>query len=322
VIARLEIAPSPVIGSGGVDGTVTLIAARPESLAVELSSSDDAAVVPQTVTVPAGSTTATFRIPTRPVLQDVDVTITAAAAGHTVTAPVRVLGPRLKEITFTPPEIGGGIEGRVTVQLNGTVGIGGPPMRVELSSSDPAISPPATLTVPERQMTTASELTTRSVMAPTTVTVTGRIGNDSRAVTVRVWPVFMSFVAESGEPTTGGGSRRIAPDTGFQFRGPSKNDFVVIGATGGSSWGLTLQADGVSPLRPGHYVKQGNNPVADIQFSQSGLSCTTGTSGEFDITEAQYDADRIVRFRATFRQVCRSKTVTGEVWVASLPPYP
>src|SRR5262245_50027015 len=160
VIARFEIAPSPVIGSGGVDATLTLVDARTDDLIVQLSSSDDAAVVPRDVTIRAGSKTATVRIPTRVVSQDVDATITASAAGHTVTAPLRVLALKLADLRLTPVEIGGGFKVAINVQLNGTVGVDGSPVLVQLSSSDSIVSVPPTLRVLDRQTSIAGDLQT------------------------------------------------------------------------------------------------------------------------------------------------------------------
>ena len=274
VIARFEIAPSAVLGGGGVDATLALVDARTEDLIVQLSSGNEAAAVPRDVTIRAGSTATTLRIPTRVVSQDVDLTITASAAGHTVTAPLRVLAIKLADLSLKPTEIGGSFRVGMTVELNGTVGVDGSSVLVELSSSDSIVSVPATIRVPDRQMTAEADLQTRSVTDPTMVTVTGRAGGESRAATVRVLPVYISFSADAADVPTGGGSRRLAPDGNFTFTGLSRSSFVWIKARGGgNTWDLILKGDKGEPLRPGHYVKEGLNSIVDVVFQISSRAC-------------------------------------------------
>ena len=322
VLARFEIAPSPVIGSGGVDATLTLVDARTEDVIVQLSSSDGAAVVPGTVTIRAGSTTATVRIPTRVVSQDVDVTITASAAGHTVTAPLRVLALKLADLRLTPTEIGGGFRVAMTAQLNGTVGVDGSPVLVELSSSDSIVSVPATIRVLDRQMTIATDLPTRNVTTPTTVTVTGRAGGATRTATVRVLPVFISSVSDANDFPTGGGSHYFAPEAGYSFSGQLRNGAVFVSARLSSTniWDLFFQGPSRDTLGRGHYVMDGSL-VSSLSFSMRGRACNVGgMTGEFDVLDVEYAGAQVVRFEATFKQRCGLTTTTGTVRVASLPP--
>jgi hypothetical protein len=322
VIARFEIAPSPVIGSGGVDATLTLVDARTEDLIVQLSSSDDAAVVPRDATIRAGSKTATVRIPTHAVSQDVEVTIAAAAAGHTVTAPLRVLALKLADLSLKPTEVGGGFRVAINVQLNGTVGVDGSPVLVELSSSDGSVSVPPTLRVLDRQMTVSADLPTRNVPAPTTVTVTGRAGGDSRTATVRVKPVFLSSLADAGDFPTGGGFHYFAPEAGYSFSGQIRFGAVWVSARLSSTniWDLTMQGPSRDTLPRGHYVMD-SKLTSSLSFSMRGRACNVGgATGEFDVLDAEYVGEQIAEFSATFRQRCGTTSVTGEVRVASLPP--
>ena len=92
VLAALTAAVSSLKGGLSTQGTVVLNGPAPSGGAtVVLSSSDGAASVPATVTVPAGATSATFSIATGPVGNSTPVTITAAYAGATKTVSLSVV---------------------------------------------------------------------------------------------------------------------------------------------------------------------------------------------------------------------------------------
>jgi glucose/arabinose dehydrogenase len=81
-VAGLMLSPNPVVGGTLATGTVTLSAAASGSGAVVALRSDASAVqVPATVTVPAGSSSASFLATTLPVTATVTATITASLNG-------------------------------------------------------------------------------------------------------------------------------------------------------------------------------------------------------------------------------------------------
>ena len=89
-----------VSGSQNTRGTVTLNAAAGSSgQVVTLSSSSSAAVVPSSVTVAAGATSATFTITTSQVGSSTQLTITGSAGGETRTVLMR-LEPRPLSASF------------------------------------------------------------------------------------------------------------------------------------------------------------------------------------------------------------------------------
>lgn len=87
-LADLTVSPSTVSGGTSSTGKVTLLApAPPGGAVIALSSSNTAAAtVPVSVTVPAGSTIATFSVKAKPVLAMTSVDISATYRGATKTA--------------------------------------------------------------------------------------------------------------------------------------------------------------------------------------------------------------------------------------------
>jgi trimeric autotransporter adhesin len=92
-LASLTLAPNPVVGPNAVTGTVTLeCPAAPGSVVVALSSSTLSVAKPAvaSVTIPAGSTTATFTVTTADVSAVSYATIKAVAGGVTKTVRLTV----------------------------------------------------------------------------------------------------------------------------------------------------------------------------------------------------------------------------------------
>jgi|GEM_PF-1950332 len=90
-LTSLRVLSSSVAGGTSTTGTITLkAAAGPFGAVVNLSSSNPAASVPSTVTVPAGATTATFTVVTTMVARSTPVTLTATYGPSTVTASLTV----------------------------------------------------------------------------------------------------------------------------------------------------------------------------------------------------------------------------------------
>jgi Tol biopolymer transport system component len=88
-LSSVSVSPTSVQGGSGSTGTVTLTgAALVDGVTVALTSSTTSAVVPASVTVPAGVNSATFSVTTTPVPVDETATITASHGGATRTVPL------------------------------------------------------------------------------------------------------------------------------------------------------------------------------------------------------------------------------------------
>jgi chitodextrinase len=158
---------------------------------VSLSSSNStAAKVPVSVTVPQGSTSATFSVTTGSVTTATSVTLTASYAGvsETFGLTVNPPPPTLSSVSVSPNTIVSGQAGTGTVSLTSAAGSGG--VVVSLSSSNStAASVPATITVPQGSSTATFLVSAGMVNTPTTVVLTASYAGVSMTTNLTVVPV-------------------------------------------------------------------------------------------------------------------------------------
>jgi len=96
----ITLGASSVVGGNLVNGTIALGAAAPPGGAVVTLSATDPLGVPATVTVPAGSTTATFSVITRAVGGTITGTITASYNGASASVTLLVTKPTVATAKF------------------------------------------------------------------------------------------------------------------------------------------------------------------------------------------------------------------------------
>ncbi|MGJ5817302.1 S8 family serine peptidase [Paludibaculum fermentans] len=203
----------PASIAGGKPITTALLSitapAPAGGLAISLSSSDPAVAPPATVTVPAGTTSSGFfTIPTTSVSTATSVIVTATLGGVAKTATVLVKPPALLTFTASPATVSGGKTiTSASVTLDGPAGPSG--AVIVLSSSDPSVTPPATVTVPSGATTSGNfTMTTSNVSVSTPVTVTATFAGATKTVSLTVKPpALISFVANpltviGGKPVT------------------------------------------------------------------------------------------------------------------------
>jgi hypothetical protein len=92
-LASITLNATSVVGGNQVGGTVTLTGAAPVGGAAVTLSAADPLLVPASVTVPAGSSSATFTVSTRAVGGSIAGTITASYGGGTATVSLSVTKP-------------------------------------------------------------------------------------------------------------------------------------------------------------------------------------------------------------------------------------
>jgi len=141
--------PLSVTGGNAVTGTVTLSGPAPAGgTAVSLLSSHPAvARLPSSVTVPPGSTSASFSVTTSPVSVEINVQAEAKAGGGRGLATLYVRPanlPRLASMTISPPSVTGGGRSGGTLTFSGPIPRGTWPALadavVRFSSSDPEVA--------------------------------------------------------------------------------------------------------------------------------------------------------------------------------------
>ena len=147
--SSLGLIPGSVIGGSESTGTVILNRAAPgEGVAVALSSSDAAvALVPASVTVPAGATSANFTVSTSAVSAATTVTISGTYGGGTRSAALTVTPLTLSSFGLNPTSVPAGSASTGTLTLSAAAPAGG--ATVTLSSSNTAVAKvPSSVTVP------------------------------------------------------------------------------------------------------------------------------------------------------------------------------
>jgi hypothetical protein len=187
-LQSLALNPATVTGGNPSQGTVNLSSPAPAGgRVVSLSSSDTTvATVPASVTVPAGAASATFTVTTKVVSGEGRWSIISASAGgitrtQTINVNPPPPGPTLSALTVNPTSVTGGNSSTGTVTLSGTVSACC--AIVTLASGNAAVATvPASVTVPVGSSSAQFTVTTSSVTASTSVTISGERGTQRSAV--------------------------------------------------------------------------------------------------------------------------------------------
>ena len=133
-----------------VTGTVRLSNRAPVGgTVVELDADTDAANVPASVTVPAGSTSATFTFNTDAVATDTLATIVGAANGTSASDTVTIQAPVLNNFVLDFPTRTVGTSQRARVYIDGNAPVGGMDITIMLVNPSTGVTVPATVNIPE-----------------------------------------------------------------------------------------------------------------------------------------------------------------------------
>lgn len=278
----LAFSSSRSVGCLDVTGTVSLTTPAPVGGAVFTPSVNSASlVVPASVTVPEGASTASFLMQSSQVAVDTFVTVTLTGPSP-LTAIVR------RSLTLTPsspvgisatPRVGNNSGGTGTVSMTCAAPDGG--LAVALVSSNAALVVPPTVNVAAGQSSGVFSFTTGQVADSTAVSITANRGGVNRSTTVTVKPATVKTL-------------------GFTFSVPVGGD----GTTGVVTLDFPAGAGGdvVS-------VSSVNPSVAAPAVSQ--LTVGSGSlTGSFTVTTSPVLVDTAVLFTATLNGVSRTATLT------------
>jgi hypothetical protein len=192
-VASVTLNPSSVTGPASSTATVTLRSAAPTGNAVVTLASSNTllAVVPNSVVVPAGQTSATFTVNAAQVTATSSVAISATYQNVTQSAtltinPAGATGPTLSTVSLNPTSVVGGSPSTATVTLSAAAPGGG--AVVSLSDNSTAATVPASVTVPAGATSANFTITTTSVTAATSATVSAVFGGVTRTAVLTVNP--------------------------------------------------------------------------------------------------------------------------------------
>ena len=202
-VRDLIVDPGSIRGGTPAVGIVTLSAPAPKGGAiVQLSSNSTAVLIPPTVSVAAGSASASFQVTTRAVDASTAATITAGRGTNSRTFTETISPAVISGITISPSSVQGGLPTFGTVTLNGPAGPNG--ATVMLSSTNPAVSVPASITIPAGYTFASFTVSTSPVVQPATVTITAGLSATSISTTLTVIPATLISLSVSPQSIPGG----------------------------------------------------------------------------------------------------------------------
>ncbi len=242
-LKSLTLTSATVAGGATTTGTVTLTAPAPAGGAtVRLSGSMEGQVVtPPNVTVPAGSTTASFTI-TAPTVPATYYVLIQASLGFTAGAQAQLLeirpgstAPTLLGFSVSPTDIVSGASTQGMVQLVTPAPAGGGV--VTLTSSNPALlQVPPTVTVPAGNNSTSFAITTTATSTFTTVQVDASAGGVTRSafINLAAGPTAPSLVSLAISPASVTGGTNATGTVALSSAAPAGGVSITL-ATGNPS---------------------------------------------------------------------------------------
>lgn len=231
VPSDVALSPNPVTAGGKVTGTVTLRDPAPVGgLVVSLSSDKSSAVVPPTVTIPAGKTAGTFVVSTSAVSVDVQATIKATANAEFASSVLSIRVPAPQRITFTPGELTGGGKGTMTLDLTVPAPVGG--LVVKVTSSIASLVLPATVAVPAGKSSATVSIASTVVSADVVAKVTASANGIAVVANVAIkTPRVKSIVAT---PSAVLGGKPVAFVVTLSGVAPASGTTLTISSTSGA----------------------------------------------------------------------------------------
>lgn len=196
-LSSLACSPATVLSGQTTTCTVTLTKAASSAFVVTLTSSNATALpAPARVSVPAGSSAATFTATAATVSSNQAVTMTAAAAGVSKTFAMTVgTLPAVSGLVCTPATVNAPGTANCTVTLSAAAPGGGVSVAL-LSSNVKATLSAANVTVPASATTAAFTVTASAVTSDETAVVTAEANGGSRTFSLALAaPVVLSTLA-------------------------------------------------------------------------------------------------------------------------------
>jgi dipeptidyl aminopeptidase/acylaminoacyl peptidase len=202
-VTSLTIDPASILGGSPATGVVTISAAAPKGGAVvQLASNSASVLLPTGVSVPAGSASVAFQVTTTAVNTQTPATITAGTDLNAKSFTLTLNPASLAGVNVTPNPIVGGYTSSGTVLLNGPAGPDG--TTVTLTSSNPAVEVPASITVPAGKTFTTFAASTMPVLSKTTASITATLNGTTASTTLSVTPAVLSGLSVSPQSIAGG----------------------------------------------------------------------------------------------------------------------
>lgn len=279
---NLKVIPVSVVGPVSSIGTVYLVGvAGVGGVNANLSSANSAAVVPASVTIQAGGTSASVTVTTSAVATKTTAKLTVSSLGATVSTPLTVTPEIPSSIACSPGSIVGGLSTTCTVNMAGPAPVDTVVTLAIVSGASAVASMPGAVTVPVGASSATFTVSTNVVSAATTVKLTAK----ANGVTV-----VGSFIAVVNVP-----------------KSMSFNPSSLIG--GASSTG-TIALNGLAPVdtQVTLNIISGGTAVASIPSSL--MVPANSSSGTFTVTTNHVVTSTSVQISATANGGSKTATLT------------
>jgi len=184
-LISLNLKPSNIVGLTPSFGTVTLSGPAPSGgMSIQLTSGSESAIVPGSITIPAGSTHETFAVKTVSVADQTLAMISGFSNGLTLTATLTINPPPIVSLTLSPTSVRGGKTSNCTVTLGAAV----PPSGISISvtSNSGSAIVPATVAVFGGKKTATFKVATAPVSSQLTVSIKATFGATSKVATLTI----------------------------------------------------------------------------------------------------------------------------------------
>jgi len=195
-LSSLQCSPTSLASGASSTCTVTLAEAAPSGgTVVSLSSNNTMLPVAASVTVPAGSTSATFTAKAGNCTANQTATITATLNGVTATVSISLTpSVQVSSLSCSPASLGQNSSSTCTITLNQAAPSGG--ASVALSSNAAALTVPATATVAAGSTTATFSATSGTISSTQTATVTATYNSTSATASISLtMPVQVSSLS-------------------------------------------------------------------------------------------------------------------------------
>ena len=192
VIASSGVNPTSLFGGTSSVGSVTLNAVpgtKSGAISVKLSSASKAVKLPATVSVPIGSSSASFTVGTYAVATNTTATILSVLGSSSQQALLAINAPKLSGLAVSPSSVKGSASTAVvgTVTLSGIAPTGG--IAVSLTSSNTnAATVPSTVTVPAGQNHVAFKVTHKKIATQESVVLTASASSITSTASLTITP--------------------------------------------------------------------------------------------------------------------------------------
>ena len=300
-LKSLSMDPSSVPSGDSSTGTITLASEAPfGGVSIPLKSSNAAVVVPSTVVVPAGETSATFRATTGNVSTPTTATITAGTGSTAVTASLTVELVDLSSVVVSPSSVGGGLTATGTVSLSGAAGPSG--TVVSLSSTSTSAIVPGSVIVAAGSSSATFTVTTQAVSSSVTTTITASLRSQQVTATLSVNPAVLTMLSVSPSSFVGG---------------LSSSGTVALSGLAASALTISLSSDKSTVKVPSSVVVAAGRGSASFPITSSAVSSSqpvtiTASSGSVSKTAMLVvDAASLVSISVSPTSVVGGKTAAG-----------